>query len=95
MKHAYVVGQMTIKDQDKWVEYRSQVLATLTPWAGELVFRGSQIKALFGQCDHPEIVVVRFPSLEQSHAWHASAAYQALIPLRCEAADVVLITYEA
>ena len=95
MKHAYVVGQMTIKNQDKWIQYRSQVLATLTPWDGVLVFRGQQIKALAGQCTHPEIVVVRFPSLEKADAWHASAAYQALIPLRCEAAEVVLITYEA
>ena len=95
MKHAYVVGQMTIKNQDKWIQYRNQVLATLTPWGGALVFRGKQIKALAGQCTHPEIVVVRFPSLEKADAWHASAAYQALIPLRCEAADVALITYEA
>ena len=95
MKHVYVVGQMTIKNQDKWIEYRSQVLATLIPWEGELVLRGSQIKTFSGQCTHPEIVVVRFPSLEQSESWHASPAYQALIPLRSEAADVVLITYEA
>jgi uncharacterized protein (DUF1330 family) len=40
------------------------------------------------------MVVIRFPSLEAADGWHQSAAYQALIPLRNQAADVVLITYE-
>jgi uncharacterized protein (DUF1330 family) len=33
--------------------------------------------------------------LGDAQGWHASAAYQALIPLRQEAADVVLTTYAA
>jgi len=40
-------------------------------------------------------VVIRFPSLADAQGWHASAAYQALIPLRQEAADVILTTYAA
>jgi uncharacterized protein (DUF1330 family) len=39
--------------------------------------------------------VIRFPSLEAADGWHYSAAYQALIPLRMQAADVVLLSYEA
>ena len=95
MRQAYVVGQMTMKNEAKWAEYRGQVLATLTPWGGELMFRGNQVQALSGECPHPDIVVIRFPSLANADGWHNSAAYQALIPLRHEAADVVLTTYEA
>ena len=95
MRQAYVVGQMSVKNETQWVAYRGQVLATLMPWQGELVFRGHQAKALSGSCPHADIVVIRFPSLAQADGWHNSAAYQALIPLREEAADVVLITYEA
>jgi len=95
MKHAYVVGQMTVKNETKWAEYRCQVLATLTPFGGELVFRGNQVRALSGECPHADIVVIRFPSLVDADGWHNSAAYQALLPIRQEAADVVLITYEA
>jgi uncharacterized protein (DUF1330 family) len=95
MRHAYVVGQMTVKNPTKWAEYRGQVLATLTPWRGELVFRGNQVRALSGECPHEDIVVIRFASLTDANGWHNSAAYQALIPLRQEAADVVLTTYEA
>ncbi len=40
MSQAFVVGQMTVKQPEKWAQYRSQVLATLLPFGGELVFRG-------------------------------------------------------
>jgi uncharacterized protein (DUF1330 family) len=95
MTQAYVVGQMTVKNQEKWAEYRSQVLATLLPFGGELVFRGEKVKAFSGVCPHPDIVVIRFPSLQAAEGWHGSEAYQKLIPLRQQAADVVLVTYAA
>jgi uncharacterized protein (DUF1330 family) len=93
MSDAYVVGQMTVKNPEKWAQYRGQVLATLLPWRGELVFRGQQVRAFSGSCPHPDIVVIRFPSRSDAEGWHSSSAYQALIPLRQEAADVVLLTY--
>lgn len=93
MSEAFVVGQMTVKDPEKWAQYRSQVLATLLPFGGELVFRGEQVRSFSGVNPHPEIVVIRFPSLEQAQGWYGSAAYQKLIPLRQEAADVVLTSY--
>ena len=95
MSQAYVVGQMTVKNPEKWAQYRSQVLATLLPYGGELVFRGEQVQSFSGVNPHPDIVVIRFPSFEDAQGWHASAAYQALIPLRQDAADVVLTTYAA
>jgi uncharacterized protein (DUF1330 family) len=93
MPEAYVVGQMTVKNSEKWAQYRGQVLATVQPFGGELVFRGQQVQSFSGVNPHPDIVVIRFPSADDAQAWHGSAAYQALIPLRQEAADVVLTTY--
>ena len=95
MSQAFVVGQMTVTQPEKWALYRSQVLATLLPFGGELVFRGEQVQSFSGVNPHPDIVVIRFPSLDHAQGWHASAAYQSLIPLRQEAADVVLTTYAA
>ena len=95
MSEAYVVGQMTVKNPEKWVQYRGQVLATVQPFGGELVFRGQQVQSFSGVNPHPDIVVIRFPSLGDAQGWHGSDAYQALIPLRQEAADVVLTAYEA
>ena len=93
MPEAYVVGQIAVKNPAKWDEYRSRVPQTLAPWDGELVFRGTQAAVLAGASTHPGIVVIRFPTLAAADGWFSSAAYQALIPLRLEAADVTLLSY--
>jgi uncharacterized protein (DUF1330 family) len=92
---AYLIGHITVKDPEKWADYRSQVPATLEPWSAELVLRGKRVAVLTGEHAHTDVVVARFPDTKAINGWHASAAYQALIPLRQEAADVVLISYEA
>ncbi len=95
MKQAYFVGQITVKNEEKWASYRSQVPATLAPWHAELMFRGKQPHAQSNASPHLDIVVIRFPSLADAEGWHNSDAYRALIPLRQEAADVVGTIYEA
>ena len=94
MGNAYVIGHITVKDAEKWEAYRSGVPATLAPWGAELVFRGSNAAVLAGEHAHSDVVVIRFPDRSAVDAWHASAAYQALIPLRRQAADVVLLAYD-
>ncbi len=94
MRHAYDVGQITVKQPEQWAEYRGKVPETLAPWGAELVFRGQQVAVLAGENAHSDIVVIRFPSVEAVHRWFSSAAYQALIPLRQQAADMVLLSYE-
>ena len=95
MSHAYLVGNITVKNPQKWADYTRQVPATLVPWGAELVFRGKQVAAFAGENAHPDIVVIRFPDVASMNQWFASAAYQSLIALREQAADVVLVGYEA
>lgn len=94
MRHAYVVGQITVRDPEMWAEYRGKVPETLAPWGAELVFRGKQVTTLAGACAHGDIVIIRFPSLAAVNDWFASPAYQSLIPLREQAADMILVVYE-
>ena len=94
MKHAYVIGHITVKDQEKWAEYRHRVPATLEAWGAELIFRGRLVTVLSGHHDHADTVVIRFPDLEAVNSWHSSPAYQSLIPLRNEAAEIDLLSYE-
>ena len=91
---AYVIGHIAIKDPLKWEAYRNQVPATLAPWNAELVFRGRQFAVFSGSHSHADTVVIRFPDPAAVRAWFDSPAYQALIPLRDQAADVVLVGYE-
>lgn len=95
MSHAYLVGHITVKSPQKWAEYTRQVPGTLAPWGAELVFRGKQVAVLAGENPHSDIVVIRFPDVAAVNQWFSSSAYQSLIPLREQAADVVLLCYEA
>ena len=92
---AYVIGHITVKDEKKWAEYRRQVPGTLAPWGAELVLRGHLTIILSGQHPHTDTVVIRFPDSNAVTHWYASAAYQALIPLRTEAADLVLLQVQS
>lgn len=92
---AYVVGHITVKDPQRWQEYRGMVPATLAAWGGELVLRGRRVAVLTGEHVHEDAVVIRFPDVNAITGWYSSAAYQALIPLREQAADMVLICYES
>ncbi len=95
MKNPYFVGQITVKNQDKWDEYRSKVPATLALWNAELIFRGTQSQLQADGSPHPHIVVIRFNSLSDAEGWHHSDEYQAIVPIRLEAADVVGTIYES
>jgi uncharacterized protein (DUF1330 family) len=92
---AYVIGHISVRDSEKWTEYRGRVPATLVPWGGEVVLRGRRIAVLSGEHTYTDTVVLRFPDSASAAGWHGSAAYQSLIPLREQAAEMVLISYES
>jgi uncharacterized protein (DUF1330 family) len=92
---AYVIGHITIKDPEKWMEYRAKVPATLAQWGGELILRGRRVAVLSGEHPYTDTVVIRFPDTEAIAGWYGSPGYQALIPLREQAAKMVLISYES
>jgi uncharacterized protein (DUF1330 family) len=92
---AYAIGNITVKHPAKWAEYRSKLPATLAPWNAEVLMRGKQAEVLSGHHRHKDVVVLRFPDLDSMKKWHDSSAYQALVALREEAADVDLVCYEA
>jgi uncharacterized protein (DUF1330 family) len=92
---ACVIGHVNVRNSGRWAEYRKQVPATIAPFGGEVIFRGSKVVVLSGQHGYADTVVIRFPDKEAVEEWYRSEAYQALIPLRDQAADVVLIAYQA
>ncbi len=90
---AFVIGQIRVKDSALWARYREQVPATLVPWNAELLLRGRQVAALSGATPYTDTVVIRFPDSAAVDGWYGSPAYQALIPLREQAAEVLLVSY--
>ena len=90
---ACVIGHITVRDEDKWAQYRAQVPATLAPWGAELLFRGQRADILAGNHAHLDTVVIRFPDADTVDAWYNSPEYQALIPLRQQAAALDLVVF--
>ncbi len=58
----YVIGHITIKDTEKWAEYRGKVPATLSEWGAEVVFRGKRAEVLTGKHGSPTRSLSAFPA---------------------------------
>ncbi len=91
---AYLVGHITVKDNELWQEYMAGVAESVAPFDAEVVFRGQLVRVLAGQHEHDLVVVIKFSDQSTLDNWYASEKYQSLIPLRDKAANVVITTYK-
>ncbi len=91
---AYLVGHITVRDPELWKVYVAGVRDTLAPFGAEVVFRGRRASVLSGRHEHASAVVIRFPDRDALEGWFGSPSYQALVPTRDRAADVVLVSYD-
>lgn len=92
---AYLVGHITVKDNELWQKYMAGVKESLAPFDSKVVFRGQLIRILAGDHEHDLAVVIEFTDQSALDNWYNSEKYQSLIPLREKAANVVLMTYKA
>ena len=92
---AYLVGHITVRDDELWQTYVAGVQKSLAPFACKLLFRGRLASVLAGSHPHDLVVVIEFQDHSTLESWYASETYQSLIPLRNKAADVVLTSYQA
>ena len=92
---AYLIGQIKVKDDGLWQEYVAGVQESLVPFEARIVFRGKLLEVLAGQHDKDLVVVIEFSDPSMLDRWFTSEKYQSLVPLRDEAANVVITTYQA
>lgn len=90
---AYLVGHISVKNAALWETYVAGVRESLSPFESKIVFRGQLVSVLAGEHEHDRVVVIEFPDYPTLDDWYHSEKYQSLIPLREEAADVVITTY--
>lgn len=90
---AFFVATATIKNPEKVQDYARKAAETFAAYGGEFVVRGKLSTALVGPADHQAVAVVKFPSMDALTAWYASPEYQAIVPLRIEAADMNIVSY--
>lgn len=79
--HAYLLVSFTPTDPEQLRQYAAAVPATLSPFGGEMLAKGA-IEALHGEPRFTMQALIGFADKADAGAWYASAAYQAIIPLR-------------
>jgi uncharacterized protein (DUF1330 family) len=90
----YVIARVSVNDPDTYDRYRREVGATVAAFGGRFLVRGGAISVKEGSWPSPRVVVLEFPAVAAAHAWYASPAYQAILPLRLASAEADVIIVE-
>lgn len=90
---AYLVGHIAIKNPSLWQQYVTGVKHSLENHDASVIFRGVKSAQLAGEEPRDHVVVIRFGDPQALDHWFNSAAYQQLIPLRDQAADVEISSF--
>ncbi len=91
---AFFVANVTVKNPEKMAEYAAAAARTFPDFGGEPLLKGKRMEDLAGSADHQMVAIVKFPDSDSLKSWYQSEEYQALIPLREEAADMTLVSHE-
>lgn len=90
---AFLIATVSVKDNEKFQAYAVRSKATFDLFKAEVLIKGKRQGALAGQADHQATAIVKFKDMETLDRWYLSDAYQTLIPLRDEAADITITKY--
>jgi len=78
---AFIIVDMTPRDQDKLQEYAAIAGSTFATYGGSIVAKGP-VEALHGGAPYMVKAVIEFPDRDSASAWYNSPEYQALIETR-------------
>lgn len=95
---AYLIGNLTVTDPERYAEYRAQVPALLARHGGEFLVRGGAVTPKEGE-GFRRVVVIRFPDMAAAEAFYHGADYHGaeyapLLALRRSAATGTLALVE-
>lgn len=82
---AYLIGNITVTDPERFADYRERVPAVIAQYGGRYLVRGGAVHPLEGELGIDRFVVLEFPSLDAARRFYGSAEYAPLLKLRTEA----------
>ncbi len=91
---AYLIGDVEVRDQEAYEEYRKRVPASLLPYGGRFIVRGGATETLEGDWLPGRIIVIEFPTTERAKAWWSSSEYQIAKAMRQRSASAQMILVE-
>jgi uncharacterized protein (DUF1330 family) len=91
MPKAYVISDVTLKDDDAARAYSELAAAWITLHGGRYVVRGGELTVFEGDWRPKLLVIAEFPSRAAAEAWYCSAEYGKALAHRDAALDRNLI----
>ena len=88
---AYVIADVTVKDQHVYDLYRREVPASLEPYGGRFVVRGGDFEVVEGDWQPRRLVIIAFPDADARRQWYDSEFYQEIAKRRWQAADTNVV----
>jgi len=88
---AYVVVDITIRDQQAYERYKVLAAPAVAAYGGRYLVRGGAADTLEGNWLPRRFVVLQFPSVEAGRAWWDSAEYAPAKALRQTCADTNMV----
>ncbi len=82
-----MVAIISIKDDDKYLEYQNKVLPMFEELGVEVLAVDDSPKPIEGETRSQRIVVLRFADKEEFNSWYESEAYKAIKPIRLNASN--------
>jgi uncharacterized protein (DUF1330 family) len=79
---AYVISDVTIRDQETIEIYRTRAAASIAQHGGRYLVRGGEVETLEGNWKPGPLIVVEFPDIETARRWYRSKEYAAALEVR-------------
>jgi uncharacterized protein (DUF1330 family) len=82
----YFISDISVHDSVRFKKYADLVPELISKYGGTYVVRASEIDVREGSWNPERLVVVKFPSIGQAHAFLNDPDYQSLAAIRQESA---------
>jgi uncharacterized protein (DUF1330 family) len=84
---AYLISQVEVLDNAGWQRYAEIAAPAIAHYGGQYLVRRAIPEVVEGDWAPPhaerqQIIVVRFPGMEQLHTWYGSAEYAGALAIR-------------
>jgi uncharacterized protein (DUF1330 family) len=91
---AYVVVNVTVRDPQRYEQYKRLASAAVSAYGGRYVARGAPVDVREGDWSPSRLVILEFPDVERARRWWSSPEYAPARALRQSCADTQLVITE-
>lgn len=77
MPSAYIIANVTVTNPEQYETYKKLSTIAMKAHGAEVCVRGGKLEVLEGDWTPSRIVLLKFPSVEQAHAFNNSTEYDA------------------